>query len=234
MSTLAVLRSRILDRSDQRNSDFPDTTLNTGMVDRQINASIHALYDLLLDVGLFDIGIRSSAITAGSVADEWDTPTDFYRCIKLIYEGTDGTWTPLPRTNISEIDSGHVAGATLTDNCNLSYMVWSSWVSASNAFKNVIKFSQTPLSGGTFRLYYAPILAEMTLNTHTVPLVIPLSWEDWIVNDVAAYLLEREESDPSGPIAKREKIEQAIKAAAANRYLTDSHKVRDVYRRFSR
>ena len=232
-STLLQLRTRALDACDMTNSGFAVTTVGTGAVDEQINASLARLYDLILDHD-YEAAIISSALSfIGAVAD---CPTDFYKVIKVIWEESSESWYPLSPMSFHNMDVDRRNGGTVTDNSLLKYKHWVAYRSAEAPpvyqFKNQILLSNTPLSGGTFRLYYAPILRKMTADIDVLPILIPMSWEDYIVYDVAAYLLGREESDPSTRIMMREQAKQAILAACKSDMTVDSCPVFDIYRRF--
>lgn len=55
-------------------------------------------------------------------------------------------------------------------------------------------------------------------------------FEDWVIHDVAIYLKQREESDPSVLMAERDRIASRIKATLGRKHASPS-RVRDVRRR---
>ena len=232
-STLLQLRTRVLDACDMTSSGFAVTTVGTGAVDEHINASVARLYDLILDHD-YEAAIMSTALSF--TADVADCPSDFYKVIKVIWEETSESWYPLDPMSFHNLDVDRRNGGSFVDNSMLKYKHWVLYRSAEGPpvyqFKNQIKLSNTPLSGGTFRLYYAPILRKMTADIDVLPILIPISWEDYIVYDVAAYLLGREESDPSFCISQREQAKQAILAACKSDMTVDSCPMTDIYRRF--
>jgi hypothetical protein len=208
--TYGVLRSRVLDAADMQASAFPDISSSGNPLKLAINESIASLYDLLLDIGWQDAFTRTAALSVTTVTDEFAAPADCYKPIRLIFEDTDGTWYPLDTFSIDQIHDNHVNGVTIENNYDLRWAPWSTY--ATSTFTVAIKFSANPPStAGTFRLYYVPALATIgASDLNPFPFVVPAS-------DCAAYLLRREESDPSGCEQRRAEIEQRIRWNAKSR-----------------
>lgn len=78
----------------------------------------------------------------------------------------------------------------------------------------------------TFTLYYVQVPTRLAAGGDTVDGVI--GWEDWIVMFVAARVRVRNEEDPSFELAEMARIEDKIKAEAANRDSGQAPKIGDV------
>ena len=93
-----------------------------------------------------------------------------------------------------------------------------------------IRFNPVPTSSGeTYEHRYVPVAPSLTSDADTLDGVN--GWEQWIVHDVAARMLIKEESDESRVRAKQDRIERNIVAAMEQRIWGDSNRVTDVRRR---
>jgi len=78
----------------------------------------------------------------------------------------------------------------------------------------------------TFNLYFIPIFAPLILDTDTFDGVN--GWEEYIVCDVAAKALEKEESDPNPQLKRKADLHKRIMECAPNRDAGTSARVIDV------
>lgn len=237
MTSYGNLRGRILDAADMNHTSFADTTTSGNPYRLAVNASISGLYDLLISLGFGaeQMAVQSSTITLSTSTPNFDTPSDCYKPIKLIFEDSDGVWYDLGRFGMHQLTDMH-QGGSLASNRDLLWMPWAAWVTSGSVsrIKYQVRFwASPPNTTGTMRIYYVPFLSSIgASDSDQVPLLIPPSWEDWIVYDCAAKLIDREERDSSKQEMRREKAEQIIRAAARERVLGDGGQMVDTSRRW--
>ena len=216
MVTLTQIKASILDLTEMTPSAYA--------VDAQltlyINSSLSRVYDLL--VKHFEHYFMAYAdITLSTSTDAFALPADFYKLVKVVYIAADGTWNPLNLISIHNIDEHHVGGYTPGSNADLGYMLWSAYTAPSWASQ--IKFSANPVStSGTMRVFYVPVLADLVAGSDVVRWVCPANWVDFVIFDVAAMMLAKEESDTSFFVGMREQVKTDIIKSSKNRNAGDA------------
>jgi hypothetical protein len=189
-ATIARCRQKANMEATQFVTDAEITTLINVGIQEFHDVIADACPDLLAKVSA-DFTMTSSSLTLSS------SVTDFYRVLGLDYKcGGSGTgyvnvrpWSMAHRNSTVERSYKIIGGATTT-----------------------LYVYPPELAPGTYRLWYVPTTTLLSSGSDT--------WEDFngwgefVVADVAAKLLVKEESDPSPLMADRERYRQRIMDAA--------------------
>jgi hypothetical protein len=187
---LSVLRARAQQESDNVNSSFVATSGTVPEWTALINASYQELYGLLVQAFGNDYYVASPySFTTDGSNYLYALPTN-PAMFKLL--GVD-----------------------------LQVQASSLWVSLKPfVFNDRNRFglvnSPVPMAGQTVRLWYVPVLTALSGDSD-VTVDIPNGWEEFIVIDAAMKALDKEESDVSVKMARKQAIIDRINAEAENR-----------------
>ena len=94
-------------------------------------------------------------------------------------------------------------------------------------------FKTTPITTGTFEMWYIPQFTKLSSDGDTVHLSVPIRWENFVALHAAIQLLNREESDPSALMRERDAERQRMIKLAGPRDAGEVGQVADTYHRFS-
>jgi hypothetical protein len=89
-----------------------------------------------------------------------------------------------------------------------------------------------PSRAGSLEYWYAPQFAPPATDATVIETAIPVGWEDYVVYQVVAQLLAKEESDPSFWMQERDRAMQRILAAMTPRDAGEPKAVSDHYNRW--
>jgi hypothetical protein len=176
-----------------------------------LNSALAEMHDLLADV-FQDYFIAKANLVVdgnGGTQDSAMLPEDFQRCLKVFYV-TGTSRTPVDRFMLDDL-------STLND-----YPIFSIGSGAGYKYRIMgeeVHFIPTPPAGSAaeFELWYVPRYQYLEDWADRIHISVPVSWTDYVVYDVVARLLAKEESDPSYFLAKREECRQRFIAAATQR-----------------
>jgi hypothetical protein len=216
-TSLLALRTAARQRSDMVNSQFiPDSEL-TGYV----NSSLQELYEKILQAYGDDYWVQAaSTFTTDGTNDAYALPTDFFKLlgVDLQLSGTTG-WVTIWRFNFGERNQYSLPGIqTFLGRTNVRYRLRG----------NNILLSPMPVSGLTFRLWYAPRFTPLVNDADSFDGIN--GWEEWVINDVAEKMLIKEETDASGVRALKAQQEARLVSVTQNRDAGSPATVVDVYR----
>lgn len=202
--TLAGIRQACQQRADMVGSEFITDAEWTSW----INNSLYELYDILIQAYGNDYFATSLEFTTDGT-DRQTLPTDFLKALGVDYKSGNGDsgWTSLRRYNLSERNrfsnaTRAVVGGVGT---NIRYRL----------FGNNIQWAPTPSSGLTMRLWYIPKLDQLVYDSDTFNGFS--GWLEYVINDVAAKALEKEESDSSVLLMRKAEQRKRIEQVAENR-----------------
>ena len=210
--SLADLKTTILDQVDMSDSSFIDSTQLTYW----INAELSELHSLLVTTFEDYFITRYDFDLDGS--DKYDLPEDFLKLHKVfLLQGST-------RYRIHRFSMNDMVGdiSYNTGNENLKYRVMDKY----------IYFDPTPNASGEIQLFYIPQLTQLSADEDRIAFNIPVGWEDFVVNGVAARCLAKEESDPSYFLQCKAQLKADIVATADDRDTAEPHVWQDHYRRF--
>lgn len=214
--TLAQLRTEVLQTSDTEGATLFLGTGVGGEVDRYINASIQDLYDLLVESQGQEFFLKSYEFpTVGGQAEYTISVTDadlyLVRGVDLV-EGSESfplrpysfqdrhqeTWLGFPRR----------AGMT-------TYRLFG--VQTTSGYTHKIRFTPTPDSAETIRLWYIPHPPQLTSDSHVFDGFN--GWEEYVVVDAAIKILQKEESDTQALELRKSRLIERIKSLAPHKDL---------------
>lgn len=210
--TLAELTTRIRNRCDQANSDFISDT----EIGEMVNASRARLVDEILEVAgpeaLLD-SFSSSTVAGTSVYAVTGTggpssSNDAYRIAGVDVQWS-GRWYAIRPWAFSRRTA--LEGQTGWSGPGDTFYRVRALTQATGATS--VEFFPTPAAVVSFRVWYLPIAHEASASVDVGGLN---GWEEYIISDVCAMVLEKEESASAPFVARREEARARIRWAAAN------------------
>jgi hypothetical protein len=213
--TLAVLRTRSLQRADMENSTFvaPSELL------RYINSAYLELYDLLVSKGQeYYVKDPPTEFTVATGAYTYTLPTDFYKLLGVDRQLSADEWIEVRPFNFNERNANRRTRARLSSG---PYGALRRRVIGNKLF-----VTPNDLAPGTYRLWYVPRATELSSESDTVDGVN--GWEEYIVLGAAIRCLAKEESDVSVLTAEQARLTRRIEEMAAQRDVGDTERVTDV------
>lgn len=214
--TLSELREVILDQADMANSSFISTT----KLDYWINAAFSELHDLLV-LSFEDYFHAIDTFDLSSVTD-YPLPEDFYKARKVFWVTGDQKYKLSPYTLETYDAYKNEYASPNYDNRSVKYRILGSQIS----------FTPDPNANGSIELHYIPQFKKLRQPDDEIHYAVPVGWDEYVVADVVARCLAKEESDPSYFLARKQEIKARIVQAAADRDTGEGHRVRDVSNRF--
>lgn len=206
--TLTQLIEEIRERSDHENSEFvDDTDLATW-----INQSATALYDAVIEAAGPDAYVTSDDITTVAGTNLYNLPFDLYRLLGVDVAFETGVFQELRPYNFVERNMFRTRSGW-TSPRDTRYALHGHLNTGSFAAR--IRFIPTPQVVRTVRIWYVPILPTITDAGTPQPLIVFNGWDEYVVADVCAKLLEKEESAAAPFITRRDEAFVRISKAAA-------------------
>lgn len=181
-------------------TDFASTTFIKDLV----NQSLAELIDILRSHFGQEYHRKSHAIDIESGTEAYPLPSDF---LALLYAELETSSTETRRIFPYNIHNASHA-RTLPGLDPIFYRIGQR--GTSNA--RMIDFLPPPTGDNTVNIYYIPVAPQLVNDDDTFDAVN--GWEDYIVWDVVAALLNKEESDMSYAIGKRESVKHRIESLA--------------------
>lgn len=234
--TLTSLVEEIRQRCDQESSTF---VADTAEIAVWISQSAAALYDLILDyAGPEAFATRSTFLTVAGT-DLYELPHDHYRLIGV--DAMFGTkWEPLGRATIA--DRNRWQGEGWTSKLDTRYALFGRMTSAvftsNQPSVQRILFVPPPRGEVSIRVWYLPLPVTVQDSTAgatpggayvppTGPLVSFAGWDEWVVADVCAKILEKEEGAARPFVERRKEATMRIIAAAKQLDSAEPLRMRD-------
>jgi hypothetical protein len=219
--TLLAIRTRVYALADLENAaDFASTTV----VNDLINQSLAELYDIMRSAYGQEYWRKSTTLTTVAGTSTYSLPADF---LSLLYaEYVIGTSERVRLTPYNIHNATRIRNSGVWSNIDPIYYRLGMRTSATTSETLLMEFLPTPTGVYSVEVYYVPTMKELSGDTHVVDAVS--GWEDYAVWDVVASLLQKEESDASFAIMKRDNIRARIEALAGNRDQGSPEYVSDV------
>lgn len=205
--TLSSLEAQARQRSDSESLTNRHTQ---AQVWEYINESWAELYNILIQTGQeYYLSSYSFNTTAGTT--DYALPADFY-----LDKGADttiaGCVVLLDRWQWEERDQYD------------AITVWSPGVPWAYALVGSnISLRPSPPSGVTVRLWYYPAPSRMTSGSNSIDCLA--GFEEYIVCDVAAKILTKDDRDPSLVLQQKEAARRVIERMSANRSRSNPNRV---------
>lgn len=211
MTTLAELNARIRQRADKVNSLFVTDAEITSM----INASYAELYDLIIQSSEDYFTTSTTLTVTSSDAGVASLPASFYKLRGLDYL-IGGNYVTVYSYDWGE---RNLQNLTAMPEFTVRYRVMGS----------TLRLEPGDLAAGTYRLWYIPAYTALSaagdvLNTQ----ITRQNWEEYLVVDVAAKILDKEESNSSHLVQAKEILRNRIQQFSASRDLDQPMRVTDV------
>lgn len=213
--TLPGLRTQVRQRADMQSTAaqgfVTDSELNT-----YINQSWAELYELITTNEGQEYFMNQAGIVTGGNVDTYDLPTDFWRIkgVDMVLSASQSvTIQPFMFIERNLYKAAYAGGWTA--GYDMRYRI----VGGAR-----IKFIPTPLENINVTIWYVPnppVLGE----TDSVDGYA--GWEEYIVVDAAIKCLQKEESDVSILMARKQELAQRIMAASPFRDAGASERVTD-------
>lgn len=191
-----------------------------------LNSALAELHDMLAGVYQDYFIAKADLIVDGNgpSADSAMLPPDFQRALKVFYVDSGGR-TPVRRFMLDDLATLSPVAGIRGYGENYTYRI----------LGEEVHFLPSPAAGSpaTFELWYIPRYQYLDDWSARIHISVPVSWVDYVVFDVVARFLAKEESDPSYFVMKREECRKRITAAATQRDAGSPGRVTDVYHSLS-
>lgn len=200
-TTLAQLRTRARERSDQENSTF----VSSSELLSYINASYQELYDIL--VGKFeDYYTIKTTVVIASGSSTIPLPSDFYKLRGIDFKLDTNTFVSVGKFNFIERNVLNRSiirrGAGFRET---QYRV----------IGNSIQIEPEDSADGVYRLWYTPLPTLLSAETDTIDGI--QGWEEYVIIDVAIKMMAKEESSTTHLEREKAAMLKRIESMAANR-----------------
>jgi hypothetical protein len=212
--TLAELKTTIKDGADMSNSSFLDDT----QILYWINSALSELHDLLV-TSFEDYFIKIWEFPLDG-SEKYILPDDFYKSSKVFYKSGNNRYR-IRRFMPSEFDL--YSNTCLANSVNMRNTTY-------RIMGNSLWFAPTANLSGDIEIWYISQFKKLKSPDDEVQFSVPVMWEDFVVSDVCARALAKEESDPSYWLARKMEIKQRILEAAAERDTGEAGRIVDIYR----
>jgi hypothetical protein len=215
--TTADLRARVLRDTGFEGDGFADAV---GLTD-DILRTARAFQDELFSIG--QLYYRSS-VTISTVNNQsvYTLPADFYKVKLVSVQGRSGTWGRAQQIDDADVPDALNAGVNGYADEFYGYVLGGAFGVTPT---ETIEWLPAPRFVRPFRVDYFPSAVfaisggEYALRAHGN------GWEEYIVADVAARLIEREEGDPTSWLRRKAEALDRIKRTAALRDMSQPTRV---------
>ena len=184
-----------------------------------VNYELAALWDALIKTHE-DYLVYRRFIDVKANQEDYLLPEDFYKFRKVfpILSGRRGN--ALKKFDLADLGASDSMAALLTSPIeDTRYAVIGSR----------LRLHPTPTSDVTkgLELWYVPQFHTLRNLKDLIPNVFPNGWEEYVIEGVAARMLEKEESDASAQRARQKEILQRILVMAEDRDIGEPFKMQD-------
>ena len=214
--TLAELRVRCRQRSNMEKSPF----ISEPELNAYINSSFAELYDLLVSK-FEDYYTTTSTFTISSGNTE-ALPSDFYKLRGVDFQLDANNWVSVKKFVFAKRNT--INRTLRSDSANeIQYRIVGS----------NLHIEPSDNATGNYQLWYTPVYTPLSADTDTVDGVN--GWEEYIVIDVAAKMLAKEESSTTHLDNEKAAMHARIDNMAQNRdsgqpeSITDTDGLYDFY-----
>lgn len=182
-----------------------------------VNAELAAMWDVLINT-YEDYCIRRKKIPVVADTEEYSLPSDFYKFRKVfpIINGQRGR--PLRKFDLKDLGRSSLSPNILgTQIEGTRYKI--------NG--NRLCLDPTPSNVAELELWYVPQFDLLVNMKDRIDFRFPNGWEQYVIEGLAARMLEREESDASAQRGRQKEILQRILIMAEDRDVGEPHQMQD-------
>lgn len=241
-TTLADLVQRVRYRTDQENSTFVSDT----ELEQYIQESYFELYDLIIESVGPDHFINSHTFTTTSGDAEYPLvssedsngrPLNIYKIVAVgvSIDGSAADYRPIRRFSLNDYwKYAAVDGWNSPESVfyNVSTRIPAAGEYGGNQYRE-INFIPKPLGAHSVTILFIPTPIEMSDSGTEIYFLHFTHWDEYIVVDAAAKVLEKEESEAGHLYKRKEELRQRILWHANTMNTEDAGSVNDVASRHS-
>ena len=181
------------------------------------NYEMAALWDHLINSSE-DYCIMRQMIPVEADVQDYPLPQDFYKFRKVFPLISGKRGRNLKRFNLDKLGTADSLAAMHTSPIeDTQYKITG----------NRLWLHPTPTNAATLELWYVPQFDIVHNADDLIPLQFPFGWEEYVIEGVAARMLEREESDATAQRTRQKEILQRIMILAEDRDVGEPHQMQD-------
>jgi hypothetical protein len=204
-----IARCRV--EADMEGSEF----ISDAQIGNWLTSSARRLYNLLLRHKGVEYYARRSTINTSAGVAEYNLPSDFYQLLGIRLVASSSDQYPLEPFSIQQIGELNSSGAYGTDRPSHYRTKGMFAIDGSTTPTEVVELLPAPK--GTYRVELDYVPAFQIVSSGTVFYNGINGWEEFMVYDVAARMLAKQESDPNFCLGQLARLEDEIKALSAKR-----------------
>lgn len=208
--TLLALRDRCKQRANMENSSF----VSNAEWNSYINYSISELRDALASKVGDDYFATSETISLNNTTDVYALPALFYKVLWVEILANDGYYYKMSRFEISEMNANANVVSFAVPEIRYRLRGDNIWLNP-----------QSALGGRTIRVWYVPLLTELSADGDTVNGFN--GWDEFIVLKSARKALVKEEGNVADIDGELFLLNQRIEAMAENRDQAQPMRIQD-------
>jgi len=217
-----VLMKIAADRADMLVDDGTGTPVwssfaTSAAVGAFVNFEFAALWDALINANE-DYCVYRHTIDVKANQEDYLLPDDFYKFRKVFPIVNGRRCAALRKFQMRELGEADSLAAILTSPIEeTKYAVIGSR----------LRLHPIPSGAATLELWYIPQYPGVDNLEDLVPLQFPLGWEDYVIEGIAARMLEKEESDATPFRARQKEILQRILIMVEDRDVGEPFQMQD-------
>jgi hypothetical protein len=182
-----------------------------------INLELAALWDALVATHEdYCVYRRTINIEAGK--EDYALPEDFYKFRKIFPIVSGERNRPLRKFNLEKLgDADSLAAIYTTEIEDAQYRITGQrlWI------------HPEPTNAAYLELWYVPQFKGLENLSDLIPVQFPNGWEEYVIEGVAARILEKEESDASAQRLRQQQVLKRIMTLAEDRDVGEPHQMQD-------
>jgi hypothetical protein len=211
--TLLSLRNQCRQVANMEGSQF----ISDSELTQYINNSAAELYDLIVE-SWQDYYLKSTTFPVLNGTDTYALPTDFYklRGVDLLLDAAGNAITLRPFQFAERNAYAFTPGYNMFGVAQYRYQLQG----------NNIRFVPVPQTNSNVKLWYIPAQAPMVADIDTLDGID--GWEEYIIVDVAAKMIDKEEGDITSLIMRKNALIQRINDSAPNRDAGEPARISDI------
>lgn len=187
------------------------------------NAELARLHRYLLKA-FEDLLSDKTTINLTTTAQSYTYPEEVLKIRKIFLLNSSGQRIrELHKGRLDDLNAGETGTNTASSNKSLK------WVPMARK----LWLHRLPASASDkLELWYVPQFVKITDDNNDIHYMVPVDWEDFLLEGVAARMLEWEESDSKPQRARQLEIKAEILASVEDKVIGEPEVVRDVHNRF--
>ena len=182
-----------------------------------VNHELAVLWDVMIST-YEDYCIKHKIIEVVANTQEYSMPSDFYKFRKIFPIQNGRRYAPLRKFDLRELGEADTFAAILAR--PIEYARYS-------VKGNRLWLHPMPSNAGQLELWYVPQFDPIINLNDKIDFRFPFGWDQYVIEGVAAMLLEREESDGSAQRSRQKEILQRILIMAEDRDVGQPHQMQD-------